>query len=204
MRAAAAFSACLLVLTGCAGLDEPDTSAGVPAAQSPAPATRPTSPDPAAIVRIPQPAAQSAPPIRARIQGLGSADVVPVGVTPQGEAEIPEDVAQLGWYRFGPAPGDGQGSVVLMGHRDSRGARGALYDLATVAPGSVIEVTDRAGATRRYAVASTTSIAKQVVPLADLFARTGPEQLVVISCGGAYDRSQGGYLDNVVVTALPV
>ncbi len=40
--------------------------------------------------------------------------------------------------------------------------------------------------------------------MAELFARSGPARLTVITCGGPYLADQGGYQDNVVVTAVPV
>jgi len=33
---------------------------------------------------------------------------------------------------------------------------------------------------------------------------TGPSQLVLISCGGAFDRDRRSYEDNIVVIAKPV
>lgn len=67
--------------------------------------------------------------------------------------------------------------------------------------GAVIAVSDASGVAYRYQVRANESIPKQVLPLADLFVRDGPPRLILISCGGPYDKRQGGYLDNVVVTA---
>src|SRR5689334_1847934 len=45
-------------------------------------------------------------PIAVRIGGIGvDAPVVPVGLEPNGEMEIPDSVAQVGWYRLGAVPG---------------------------------------------------------------------------------------------------
>ena len=95
------------------------------------------------------------------------------------------------------------GSVVLMGHRDGAGARGALYDLGSVAVGETITLSG-GGRDVAYQVVNNNSISKQVVPLADLFQRSGDPRLVIISCGGEYVADQGGYLDNVVLTAVPI
>jgi len=38
---------------------------------------------------------------------------------------------------------------------------------------------------------------------ADIFAQDGPARLVLISCGGPFDRTAGSYLDNIVVFAVP-
>jgi hypothetical protein len=201
-----------LVLAGCAtqdgaltiqpGAAEPVVDRlAVPTAPSPSPPRN--SPDPAAIRVLPQPV-DAPDPVRVEVPGLGGIEVLPVGVATDGQAEIPADVSRVGWYKFGSAPGEGDGSVVLMGHRDGVGAKGALYDLPNVAVGSTIVVQDAAGVPHSYRVERNESISKQVVPLADLFQRDGPPRLILLSCGGEYIKDQGGYLDNVVLTAVPV
>jgi hypothetical protein len=196
----------VLLATGCTAPAAP-TSAAQPAAATPAPVSAapvPASgPDPAAIIEVPPPAPPAPAPVGVDLPPIGTVPIVPSGVSADGVAEIPEDIGTAGWYRFGAAPGDPVGMTVLMGHRDGDGGRGALFRLAEVPVGSVVTVQDAAGAPHRYRVASNESISKRVVPLADLFDRTGPRGLVVISCGGAYDRQAGGYQDNVVLRAVP-
>ena len=202
-----------LLLTSCAAATDAEPAAApVPAVDrlevpaptpTPSPSASRNSPDPEAIRVVPQPV-DGADPVRAELSGLGGIEVLPVGVTDDGQAEIPEDVSRVGWYKYGSAPSDGDGSVVLMGHRDGVGVKGALFDLPNVAPGSTIVVSDAEGIAHTYRVEQNESISKQVVPLADLFQRDGPPRLIIISCGGEYIKDRGGYLDNVVVTAVPV
>ena len=133
------------------------------------------------------------------------APVVPVGVTPDGSMEIQEDVATAGWYRFGPAPGDRQGSVVLSGHINDRDQGvGAFAVLADVAAGEPVTVTLADGRVLDYRVVARERFDKGVVPMARIFDRTGPPRLTLVTCGGAFDRSSGNYRDNIVVTAVPV
>ena len=56
----------------------------------------------------------------------------------------------------------------------------------------------------RYRVVSRELISKKRLPLEELFAIDGPARLTLISCGGYYDHDNGGYQDNVVVTAIPL
>ncbi len=200
-----------LLLAGCSaaadqgGIPSAEQSLTSGAAAASAPPTigiSGDSPDPSAIVELPQPVTAAAP-VTAEIPGIGQVPVVPVGVADGGQAEIPGDVGRIGWYRYGSAPGDADGSVVMVGHRDSRGGRGALFDLPLVPVGAVITVTDASGATFRYQVTANASISKQTVPLADLFIRDGAPRLVLISCGGPYVEARG-YLENVVVTAARI
>jgi Sortase domain len=179
------------------------TSTPAPPAPGPTPAPTPL----AGVRELPQvQPVPVVPPVSVAIPVLGAtAQVVPTGVMPDGAAEIPEDVDLIGWYRFGPGPTSAEGSTVLIGHRDGRGqGRGVLYDLERVSPGDRVVVTVRGGDRVAYRIVSREVFDKEVVPLEELFSRTGPARLTVITCGGDYDRARGGYQSNVVVTAVPV
>ena len=204
MRIAIALAASALLVSACAtGRTAAEESAAALPATEP-PQRVESQLDPADIKRV-EPPTSEAPvaPTEVTVAGLGGIPVDQVGVTEDGQAEIPEDIQRVGWYQYGPGVGSTQGSVVLMGHRDGTGARGALYNLGSVGVGETITLTG-AGQPTTYRVVSNESISKQVVPLADLFQRTGDPRLVIISCGGEYVADQGGYLDNVVLTAVPV
>ena len=75
-------------------------------------------------------------PARLELPSLDvSSAVGPVGVDGEGDLEIPEDVAEVGWYRFGPRPGDPAGSTVLSGHVDSaEQGKGAFFRLRDLKP----------------------------------------------------------------------
>jgi sortase (surface protein transpeptidase) len=120
-----------------------------------------------------------------------------------GAMELPEDTADAGWYRFGAAPG-GPGTTVIAAHVDSlvRGL-GAFARLRDVPVGASVTVTTADGTVRGYRVERVERTPKTEVPLDLLFDRGGPERLVLVTCGGEFNRSTGHYLDNVIVTALP-
>ena len=128
--------------------------------------------------------------------------VVPVGVDQgTGELSVPADPAQVGWYQFGATPG-AAGAAVLAGHIDWKGRPGAFIHLDEVQPGERIEVDLGDGTSHAFVVAETHLILKTELP-PDLFARTGPSKLVLITCGGEFDRSVRRYKQNVVVVATP-
>ena len=130
--------------------------------------------------------------------------MVPVGVAGDGVMRIPRDARRVGWYRFGPRPGGGAGSVVLAAHVDSRTqGLGVFYPLREADPGDrVVMTSDR----RRwvYRVVARQPFRKRALPLEDLFRREGREVLTLITCGGPYLADAGGYQDNVVVSAVPL
>ena len=144
-------------------------------------------------------------PVRVRLDSVGIDAVVrPVGVQDDRQMRLPDDPAVLGWYRFGAAPGAGQGATVLAGHLDSlRYGVGPLVRLRDVRLGDTFDVTLADGTTAPYAVQRITRFERQALP-DELFTRDGPERLHLITCGGAYDIDNGGYQQNLVVTAVPV
>ena len=131
-------------------------------------------------------------------------EVLPVGLDKARAVDIPEDITKVGWYKLGVAPGADQGSAVLVAHRDGRvQGHGVFYDLGNLSVGDKVVVTDAAGNKLKYKVVSREMISKKGLPLKELFAIDGPARLTLISCGGYYDKNNGGYQDNVVVTAVP-
>ncbi|TFV64261.1 class F sortase [Blastococcus sp. CT_GayMR20] len=194
-------------------LTRPSATAGAPveetlgtpsASSSPVPApTAPRTP-PAVPTRPATPGAQeTAPaPVRLTAPALGVDSAVDsVGVEPDGQMTIPAEVDRVGWYRFGPAPGE-DGSAVIAGHVDDREqGRGAMAPLRGAAVGDEVVVTDAAGTSTRWRVVSREVIEKQVLPLDRLFTRTGPPRLTLITCGGPFLTEYRSYRDNVVVVA---
>lgn len=158
------------------------------------------------ITAVERAAATVPAPARIDIPSLDvAAPVVRVGLDAHQAVEVPEDIATVGWYSLGVAPGSPAGSAVIVGHRDGRVAgHGAFYDLARLTPGDRIIVTDAAGRTLAYEVVAREVVDKQMLPTSDLFAIDGPPRLTLITCGGWYDRDAGGYQANVIVTAVPM
>ena len=132
-----------------------------------------------------------------------SVAVTPVGVTKDGEMELPETVKQVGWYRFGALPSSSAGTTVLAAHVDTRAeGLGPFSHLREAKKGDEVTIVDEAGRERRYRVAAVTSLAKKKIDWDQVFDRRGNPRLVMVTCGGAYDQDSG-YRDNVLVTAFP-
>ena len=128
-----------------------------------------------------------------------------VGLDDRNQVEVPEDVSRAGWYRFSSRPGSDGGSTVIVAHRDGIGqGAGAFYDLGRVRLGDIVRLITADGTRMAYEVVARESFAKQRVPLDELFSRSGPSRLTLITCGGAFDPGALSYTDNIVVTALPI
>lgn len=185
----------------------PDTEGGTPIPPS---ASASAAPAPTASVSVPvvratptPPAAPAPEPTALALPDLGvDMPVDAVGVQDDGAMQIPKNPATAGWYRFGPAPADGEGATVIAAHVDSRVyGLGPLARLRDAEPGQEVFVTDEAGTRTRYIVERVTYIPRAQLPVDELFAREGSPTLVVITCGGSFDERTRSYSDNVVLVA---
>jgi hypothetical protein len=172
----------------------------VVSAQAPTPAEPTTTPPPPAAASV-----ATARPTRVRLAARGiDAPVYPVDVdTRSGALATPTDIDRVGWWRDGAAPGSATGAILLAGHVDSakRGA-GAFYTLKNARRGDTVTVTSDDGKVRQYRVTTMQRMPKAALPT-NIYSRTGRRRLVLVTCGGPFDRAAGHYRDNIVVTALP-
>ncbi len=130
--------------------------------------------------------------------GVNNAVILPVGLEPNGELEVP-GAEEVGWYQFGAGLGGGQGSTVLAAHIAYNGRDGVFRNLADSEVGELITVDGI-----EFRIDSVTQYNKFELPIDDLFAEDGDEQLVLITCGGSFNPNLRSYDDNVVVVATPV
>lgn len=193
--------------TGSGGPGEPPpVPPGVPPrAPSPPPSPAADAPDiGVASARIGDLDVTAPPaPVEIRLPSLGvDARVVPVGVDPDGLMTVPDDVSTVGWYRFGSTPAIGSGTTVLAGHVDDRvQGRGAFFDLRAVDVGATVTVADEDGEQWTWRVTGRRTYDKASLPIDDLYSRDGAPRLVLITCGGDFDRAARSYVSNVVVEA---
>jgi LPXTG-site transpeptidase (sortase) family protein len=145
-----------------------------------------------------------ADPIGLRVDKLGvDAPVVAYGVDGSGQMAVPDNVTEVGWYRFGPAPGEG-GSAVLAAHVDLAGSGpGVFFELDTLEVGDRLSVIYADGTETGFRVIARTTYEKTELPLDVIFSREGPPVLTLITCGGAFNQSIKRYDSNVVVYAVP-
>ena len=133
--------------------------------------------------------------------GVENAPVIPVGVLENGEMEIP-GAAEVGWYRFGPSPGQ-NGSAVLAAHIAYNGRNGLFRKLDQMQLGDSFEVAYDDGTTSRFEVTEIAQYGKTELPVDRIFAKDGEAGLVLITCGGTFNESLRAYDDNIVVYAVP-
>lgn len=176
----------------------------VAAAETTAPA--PSIPDTSrSRALVSSPGDDASVPVRLRVDDVAlDAPLDSTGVRDDGLMEIPDDGDRAGWYRYGPAPGSGEGSVVLAGHVDTKEGLGVMAALRDVELGALVRVDMSDGTTATYEIVGRKTIAKDALPTAEIFERDGPERLTMITCGGPWRPEASSYRDNVVVVATPV
>lgn len=150
------------------------------------------------------PDAPRARPVGLEIDSIGVSGypVSDVGLEDDGQLEIPDET-EIGWYKYGASAGQ-PGSTVLAAHVNWNGVQGPFARLGSVEPGDEIEVTLDDGTTRDYVVIERTMYGKLELPRERIWRRTGPEELVLITCGGEFNPEIRRFKSNIVVYAVPV
>jgi len=147
-------------------------------------------------------ATRPAPPAWISVPRAGvNSPVDALGATSTG-LQVP-DLGRAGWWSGGPRPGE-DGRAVIVGHLDSRDGPDVFARVPNLVAGDAILVRDARGEYHHYAVVGVTRVEKAAFPTADVYGPAARPVLVLITCGGPYDRALGHYRDNVLVYARAV
>lgn len=143
---------------------------------------------------------------RIAIPAIGiDATIVSVGLDPDGAMGSPDGPHDVGWYKYGPVPGE-KGNVLLDGHvdwtnRQTGVAFGAVFwDLKTLKPGTKVTITDgeqefvyQVTEYRRYRWDDPEGVS--------VLQPTQDPRITMITCGGQFDRASRNYSMREVVIA---
>ena len=200
MKRIATALALAALAAGC-GVSAPERPAAAP---TPAPVTSktPRSTPTARPELRGQGGHEVAKPTRVMIPSIGvDAKLVPLGDEKPGVMEVP-DFGRAGWYAKQPAVRPGApGPGVIAAHYDSRKGPDVFYRLGQLRKGAEITVVDAEGDEHDFVVERMVTSPKGQLPAKEVFSRTSDPTLRLITCGGAFDRKWGHYLDNVTVFA---
>jgi len=187
---------------------QPGTTPTVPTAESWTPPTTTTSTS--TTVPVAEQLAPTKPPIADPVRlRIGALDIVaPIGAygvnERTGQMAVPNNITEVGWYRFGPRPGE-PGSAVLAAHVDLAGiGPGVFFELGSIRVDDRVSVVFEDGSEAEFRVVATTVYRKDELPLDVVFSRQGPPVLTLITCGGDFNPSLRRYDSNLVVYAVPV
>ncbi|MDH6125423.1 class F sortase [Kitasatospora sp. GP82] len=188
----------------------PPASAARPAASSaparpaPAPVPDPSSLPPAAPAPAPaQTSLGFSPPTRLQIPSIGvDAPFTELALDNTGvlNAPPPDNRNLVGWYKGSATPGE-SGNSVVVGHVDTTTGPAVFMRLSSLERGSTVDITRADGVTAKFVVDSVQAFPKNQFPDQEVYGDTPDPQLRLITCGGPYDKSAGGYTENAVVFA---
>jgi sortase (surface protein transpeptidase) len=134
------------------------------------------------------------------------APIEAVGVTPDGSMEVPANQQWdgVGWYKYGPVPGE-KGSAVIDGHLDRPGGAPAVFwRLHELHAGEPITVVTHEGKKLQFRVTMLQKYEPQQAPLANIFGDKSGSHLNLITCAGQWIASEHQTTQRLVVYATLV
>lgn len=132
--------------------------------------------------------------------GVSTGEIVDLGLEPDGALEVPVDAVTAGWFTESPTPGE-LGPSIIAGHVDYRHVPGVFFRLHELPVGSKVMVHREDGTSVEFTVDRVERYPKAEFPTEQVYGNTEVPELRLITCGGAFDRSSGEYVDNVVAYA---
>lgn len=148
-------------------------------------------------------------PVRLSIPsiGLDTAFGDALGLNPDQTVEVPDSFEEVGWYKYGPTPGE-LGPAVVLGHVDSKAGPAVFYSLGQLEAGDAIEITREDGSVAVFEVTKLERYEQEGFPTALVYGDIDHAGLRLITCSGTYERGIQRYSHNLVVYAelieLPV
>lgn len=121
-----------------------------------------------------------------------------VGLDKKGAMGTPKNEQQVGWYKFGPRPGD-VGNAVIDGHTDTKTGPAVFYKLHELKKGDAIKIKDESGRLLVFRVKKLVEYDHLDAPLEKIFGAADTRNLNLITCIGTYDQNAGTYDNRLVV-----
>lgn len=126
-------------------------------------------------------------------------EVERVGVNAKGNMATPSNYRDVGWYKYGPRPGE-KGSAVIAGHLDDGlGFDGVFKNLNELRRGDEIIVETKDGHILTFEVVEVISYPYDEVPTERLFNRNDQPRLNLVTCSGKWTRGAKTYDERLVV-----
>lgn len=124
----------------------------------------------------------------------------PLGIKPDQTVEVPKSFTEVGWYTFGPTPGE-IGPAVVLGHVDSYQGPAVFYRLKQLKPGDAIYIDRTDGETVTFIVDHLERPDQNNFPTAAVYGDVDHPALRLITCTGVYNHSILRYSHNLIVFA---
>lgn len=120
-----------------------------------------------------------------------NANVQYVGIAYSGNMMVPNNFTDVGWYKYGPVPGQ-VGSAVIDGHVDNGlGLAGVFKHLEDIKVGDDVYVETKTGQRLQFVVTDIETYPYKHAPTKLIFGQDDVPRLNLITCEG--DWVQGGH-----------
>lgn len=123
-----------------------------------------------------------------------------LGLNDDQSVEVPQSFTEVGWYRYGPTPGE-IGPAVVLGHVDSVAGPAVFFRLGQLEVGDAILIDRDDGSTARFIVTELEHVSQNAFPTARVYGDIDHAGLRLITCSGIYDREVRRYSHNLIVYA---
>lgn len=128
-----------------------------------------------------------------------NAPIESVGLDQEKRMDVPKDDMNVGWYKYGPIPGE-KGSAVLAGHFDTKtGGAAVFYKLSELQVNDAVIIIGKNGEERIFVVTDKKIFKDETFPIPLVFSQDDTEHLNLITCDGVFDKNEKDYTDRLVV-----
>jgi sortase (surface protein transpeptidase) len=141
-------------------------------------------------------------PVSVDIEAINvKASIIEVGLLDNGTIETPELFSgQVGWYKFGPTPGE-LGPAVLVGHVDTYKGPSVFWNLGNLKSGDEVNINREDASTVKYIVSRIVQYDQNNFGTEEVYGNINYSGLRIITCGGTYNHITGRYTHNTVIFA---
>lgn len=139
-------------------------------------------------------------PEKILIPAIGvEAEALHLGVTKNGEMDVPDTIDDVSWFSPGYKPGE-NGRAVIAGHVDGLNGPAIFWDLAELKAGDEI-IVDGNGQQLVFKVYAMESVELELADVQSVFGYRSSPELVLITCSGDYDHDRGTREERLIVYA---
>lgn len=155
-------------------------------------------------VAAPTPTPTPAPnPVRITIPKMNiNTGIVGVGlVSETKQMDVPENAMEVGWYKYGPSPGE-TGAAILNGHLDTpTGAPAIFYFLNSLIAGDEFYITNEIGERMKFIVNEVYNLPLDNFPKDLIYGKRDYSQVSLITCSGIWNQATKSYSNRIAVIA---
>ena len=140
-------------------------------------------------------------PLKLKIPAIDvDANIQKIGLKSNGDMGAPTNYYDVGWYKFGPKPGD-QGTAVIIGHLDTATSPYAVFfNLDKLKQGDLVYVKNGSGETLIFKIFGSKIYQYNETPQ-EVFGPTDKKQLALITCTGNWMADKKMYDERLIIFA---